>query len=186
MNTHPEHIGNQLTYLTDKELQRVLLQYQKIAGFDSTEKMLSHLKEVALCKQFDYMGQIIERTDIKIFEQPFSLENCKECCNDQIKKDEWFGAFLEGKLAIKINNGHEYLAFYDYLSKNNVNLALWKMDTREYDPFFSYFFMNNKNGAVMDASRDAEHLMDFYDIRKVLDFSELNIYEEKEDVDMDR
>ena len=51
MNTHPEHIGNQLTYLTDKELQRVLLQYQKIAGFDSTEKMLSHLKDVAICSQ---------------------------------------------------------------------------------------------------------------------------------------
>lgn len=82
MNTHPEHIGNQLTYLTDKELQRVLLQYQKIAGFDSTEKMFSHLKEVVLCKQFDYLGQIAERTDIKIF------ENCKEYYNDQIKNDE--------------------------------------------------------------------------------------------------
>ena len=104
MNTHPEHIGNQLDCLSDKELQRVLLQYQKIAGFDSTKKMLSHLKEVALCKHFDYLGQIAERTDVKIFEQPFPLENCKECCNDQIKKDEWFGAFLEGKLAIKINN----------------------------------------------------------------------------------
>ena len=163
MNTHPEHIGNQLTYLTDKELQRVLLQYQKIAGFDSTEKMLSHLKEVAICGQFDYFGQM-----------------------DENVKDAWFDHFLDGDLATKIRNEKEYLVFYDYLSKNNVNLVLWKRDIREYNPFFSYFFMNNKNGMVMDASRDVKHLRNFYNIHKVLDFSELDISEEKEDVDIDR
>ena len=78
------------------------------------------------------------------------------------------------------------MAFYDYLSKNNVNLVLWKRDIREYNPFFSYFFMNNKNGMVMDASRDVKHLRNFYNIHKVLDFSELDISEEKEEVDMDR
>ena len=38
----------------------------------------------------------------------------------------------------------------------------------------------------MDTSRDIEHMMDFYNIHKVLDFSELGISEEKEDVDVDR
>ena len=86
----------------------------------------------------------------------------------------------------EVASEEEYLAFYDYLSKNNVNLVLWKRDIREYNPFFSYFFMNNKNGVVMDASRDVKHLRNFYNIHKVLDFSELDISEEKEDVDIDR
>lgn len=77
MNTNPECIGNQLNYLTDKELQRVLLQYQKRAGFSSTKEMLSHLKEVVLCRHFDYLGQMDE-IDVKIQENPFPLENCQE------------------------------------------------------------------------------------------------------------
>ena len=85
--------------------------------------MLSHLKEVAICGQFDYFGQM-----------------------DENVKDAWFDHFLDGDLAIKISSEKEYLVFYDYLSKNNVNLVLWKRDIREYNPFFSYFFMNNKNG----------------------------------------
>lgn len=60
MDTYPSHIGNQLTCLTDKELQRVLLQYQERAGFSSTKEMLLHLKEVALCSHFDYLGQVGE------------------------------------------------------------------------------------------------------------------------------
>lgn len=46
MNTNPEHIGNQLTFLTDEELQRALLQYQKKAGFSSTKEMLSNFLPV--------------------------------------------------------------------------------------------------------------------------------------------
>ena len=60
MDTYPEYIGNQLTCLIDKELQRVLLQYQKRAGFSSTKEMFLHLKEVALCSHFDYLGQVDE------------------------------------------------------------------------------------------------------------------------------
>lgn len=163
MNTNPEHIGNELNSLTDKELQRVLLQYQKKAGFSSVEEMLSHLKEIALCKHFDCLSQI------------------------DVEKNDWLGHFLNGDLAIKINNEDEYLAFYDYLSKHNaeiVNLALWKRDIREYDPLFPYFFMNAK-GKIMDATRNTKYLNN-YNIYKVVDFSELGICEEKENAEVDR
>lgn len=159
MNTHPEHIGNQLTYLTDKELQRVLLQYQKIAGFDSTEKMLSHLKEVALCNQFDYLGQI-----------------------DENRKNAWFDHFLDGDLAIKISSEEEYLAFYDYLLQHNVDLTIWEKEY--YESQFPYFFIEDEEG--MQATTDTEYLAHNYGILHVVHFSELGISEEKEDVDVDR
>ena len=159
MNTHPEHIGNQLTYLTDKELQRVLLQYQKRAGFDSTEKMLSHLKEVVLCRNFDYLGQI-----------------------DESKESIWFEHFLDGDLAIKISSEEEYLPFHDYLLQHGVDFTIWD----DYESQFPYFFIKNDNRRTMDASKDPKYLRDYYNISKVLDFSELGISEEKENVDIDR
>lgn len=60
MNTYPEHIGNELGKLTDKDLHRVLLQYVE-KNFDSVQDMLNHLKLVAECEDFDYLGQIDDK-----------------------------------------------------------------------------------------------------------------------------
>lgn len=55
MNTHPEHIENELNMMTDEELQRVLEQYKKKRNC-SSEAMLKHFAEVLSCELFDYMA----------------------------------------------------------------------------------------------------------------------------------
>lgn len=70
MNTYPEHIGNELGKLTDKDLHRVLLQYVE-KNFDSVQDMLNHLKLVAECEDFDYLGQIDDEKNKEI------LGNCE-------------------------------------------------------------------------------------------------------------
>ena len=73
MNTYPEHIGNELGKLTDKDLHRVLLQYVD-KNFDSVQDMLNHLKLVAECKDFDYLGQI----DLKYEDRAISKDNTEK------------------------------------------------------------------------------------------------------------
>lgn len=69
MNTYPEYIGNQLTELTDSELQRVLMQYQKKMQFSTLDDMFTHLRKTANCKCFDYLEQMCFPISFEILER---------------------------------------------------------------------------------------------------------------------
>lgn len=114
MNTYPEHIGNELGKLTDKDLHRVLLQYAE-KNFDSVQDMLKHLKLVAECKDFDYLGQIdtekLDEKDLKAkkIEQAFYKYNPQEVFYRYYKETNYLHIIIYKQIP------HGKDAFYKYL-----------------------------------------------------------------------